>query len=49
MNWNWLRDAIVELFTRLFRYMFMGAKTSDSAGKDEQDKKLSDQIKKDGW
>ena len=46
---NWLKDAIVELLTRLFRYVFGGQKSSDAAGKDEQDKKLSDQIKKDGW
>ena len=46
---NWLKDAFVELFTRLFKYMFMGSKSSDSAPKDEDDKAFQDKIKKEGW
>ena len=49
MNWNWLKDAVVELFTRLFKYMFMGSKTSDAAPKDQDDKDFQDRIKKEGW
>lgn len=46
---DWLRDALVELGTRLFKYMFMGSKSSDSAPKDEDDKAFQEQIKKEGW
>ena len=46
---GWLKDAVIELLTRLFRHIFMGAKSSDGASKDDDDKKLSDQVKKDGW
>lgn len=46
---NWLKDAIVELCTRLFNYVFRGSKSSDSAPKDEDDKKFQDKIKKEGW
>jgi hypothetical protein len=49
MNWSWLRDAIVELGTRLFKYMFMGSKTSDASPKDDDDKAFQDRIKKEGW
>lgn len=46
---NWLKDAVVELGTRLFKYIFMGSKTSDSAPKDEEDKAFQERIKKEGW
>lgn len=49
MNWNWLKDAVVELATRLFSFMFSGAKQSDAAGPGEFEDKLKDKIKKDGW
>jgi hypothetical protein len=46
--WGWLRDAVVQLGTRLFQYIFMGKKTSDAV-KDDDDKAFQDRIKKEGW
>jgi len=46
---GWLRDALIELGTRLFKYMFMGSKTADSAPKDQDDKDFQGRIKKEGW
>ena len=41
---GWLRDAIIELCTRLFNYLFRG-EHSASAKIDEDDAKFQKQIK----
>lgn len=46
---SWLKDAIIELFTRLFNFVFNQSKQIDASnpGKFEDDAK--DKIKKEGW
>lgn len=45
MNWNWLKDLILEVL----RYLFVWNKQGDAAPIDKDDKKFDDEIKKDGW
>lgn len=46
---DWLKSAVVELFTRLFNYVFNQSKQIDAstAGKFEDDAK--EKLKKEGW
>ena len=46
---NWLKDAAVELFTRLFNYMFNQSKQVDATGPGTFEDQAKDKIKKEGW
>lgn len=45
MDLSWLKDLILEVL----RYLFVWNKQGNAAPVDEEDKKLDDAIKKDGW
>ena len=46
---NWLKDALVELGTRLFNYVFNQSKQIDASGPGKFEDDAKDKIKKDGW
>ena len=46
---DWLRDAVIELFTRLFNFLFTGTKQKDAAPPGKFEEQAKDKLKKEGW
>ena len=52
MDWlklDWLKGAIVELFTSLFNYVFNQSKHIDAADSGKFEKDAKEKLKKEGW
>ena len=46
---DWLKGAIVELFTRLFNYIFSQSKQKDAAPSGQFEEDAKEKLKKEGW
>ena len=46
---GWLKDAVIELMTRLFNYVFSGSKQKDAAPPGKFEDQAKEKLKKEGW
>jgi len=49
MDWSWLGKALKDTALEVLRYIFVWDKQAEVPGPGEDEKRLKDKIKKDGW